>query len=354
MVDDTKIVKDARGNHNNLLLIGPEGGTTLAEEIPQQPKEQRAPMTAIDRVHSDNFEDDEDYEDAPLLSHEAPSLMTKDGLEVDPGQRGRRTSLGINISRVHTFVPPEPTHEDLKDPELEKFPENKSGILNRMHTLKHELPIDDSSHLDKNGNDPMAYHLSRSLADLKSKDTKQEVLFADFAKPKGTDKEDSESSRKSHQPFSSFFFWTDLTSGASGHLDGAVENAAIPLSQSPKPAEDALLRKPSSAEGSYGTIGPLFNGSESGASATARTKYASASALTVQNHLTNASIVDSHESVFTTVDEVSNDSRRDNRSNGISGGTPPWVDKVAVGVAMASICALLVGGWAFVSSRAHA
>lgn len=140
-------------------------------------------MTAIDRVHEDVFKSDEDYEDTPLMPHESPSLG---GLEVDPGPRARRTSLGFRVSRVNTFIPPEPTKEDLKDPEVEKFPGSKSAILNRMHTLRREIPIDDSSHLDNptNGIDPMSYQLSRSLDHLTV--NKQDIPSIEWIKIKNT------------------------------------------------------------------------------------------------------------------------------------------------------------------------
>ena len=119
------------------------------------------------------------------MPHEKPSLTTEGGLEVDPGYKGRRTSLGMKIGRVHTFVPPEPTKEDLKDPGLEKFPVKKSGILNRMHTLKHQLPIDDSSHLDNDGEDMMQYQLTRSLAHLASNEKpKFSPTFMELTQPK--------------------------------------------------------------------------------------------------------------------------------------------------------------------------
>ena len=137
-------VDDGHGNYNNLLLVCSEGGTTREDLLMAKHADYSAyPKTAIDRHVDDMPEVDEDYYgETPLMPHEEPSLMTKSGLEVDPGQKGRRTSLGFSISRVHTFVPPEPTEDDLKDPELEKFPDNRAAILNRIDTLKYELPID--------------------------------------------------------------------------------------------------------------------------------------------------------------------------------------------------------------------
>lgn len=186
-------VQDKHGNVNNLLIVGAERGTGPAEpRTPSPQKKHATPMTAIDKVHEDEFQDDEKYEDSPLMSHEKPSLMTAGGLEVDPGYHGRRTSLGATINRVHTFIPPEPTHEDLKDPELEEFPGNKSGILHRMYTLRQELPIDDSSHLDNNnGTDPMAYHLTRSLEHLSSSIKPPIIAHIERASPKGTSSESS-------------------------------------------------------------------------------------------------------------------------------------------------------------------
>ena len=137
------------------------------------------------------------------MPHEKPSLTTEGGLEVDPGYKGRRTSLGMKIGRVHTFVPPEPTNEDLKDPSLEKFPINKSGILNRMHTLRHEIPIDDSSHLDNDGADMMGYHLTRSLAHLAHNEKPHfSPSFTELTESKeDTSKEGTKSKPSPNSPF---------------------------------------------------------------------------------------------------------------------------------------------------------
>ncbi|KAI4144748.1 MAG: hypothetical protein LQ340_006543 [Diploschistes diacapsis] len=240
-------VQDKHGNVNNLLIVGAERGTGPAEpRTPSPQKKHATPMTAIDKVHEDEFQDDEKYEDSPLMSHEKPSLMTAGGLEVDPGYHGRRTSLGATINRVHTFIPPEPTHEDLKDPELEEFPGNKSGILHRMYTLRQELPIDDSSHLDNNnGTDPMAYHLTRSLEHLSSSIKPPIIAHIERASPKGTSSESSPTGQDS--------------------LDGTVENAAVQLPQRRRPQQQqqqqprtnpktTLLCMSSPADGLYGTL----------------------------------------------------------------------------------------------------
>ena len=196
-------MNDGHGNWNNLLMVTPEDGITTTEpEEPEIPPKLMSPTTALDMAHLDaDFQEDEEYEDAPLLPHERPSLSIEGGLDVDPGQPGRRTSLGTRISRVHTFVPPEPTKEDLRDPGLEKFPVGKSGILNRMQTLRKELPIDDSSHLDGNHADTMNYHLTRSLAHLVLKD-KPDSSAVELTASEDTSNSGTKSKLFKYRPFS--------------------------------------------------------------------------------------------------------------------------------------------------------
>ena len=345
-------MRDAHGNYNNLLIVGPEGGTNLAEEVSQQ-HHHGAPMTAIDRVHSHEFEDEEIHEHAPLLAHEAPSLTTYGGLEVDPVQHGRRTSLGIKIGRVHTFVPPEPTHEDLKDPELERFPGHKSGILDRMNSLKQELPIDDSSHLDNSGRGQMAYDLSRYLAHLKPDGTRPEILFVDYTKPKTAADEETESTGNYCNPDTSDFHVTDLLVREPGALDGATENAAFPLQQSSKSSKPALVGKSTSMESSYGTLKPVVNETFTTKASRVQAAYVSIVHNTLdESRANNASTGDRHGSVLNAVGSAP---AIRSGSKGSSGGggqrKRPWIDKVAAGVAMVTVGVLLIGGWFYVTLK---
>ena len=47
-------------------------------------------------------------------------------------------------TRGSSLIAPAPTSEDLKDPNVEVFPETRAGILHRIQTMKNEIPIDDS------------------------------------------------------------------------------------------------------------------------------------------------------------------------------------------------------------------
>lgn len=79
------------------------------------------------------------------MSHE-PRLGTWEPLS--PATPDRRTSIGVRISRMNTFIPPDPhetregTEEDLNDPNIERFPTTREGILRRIQTMKEELPED--------------------------------------------------------------------------------------------------------------------------------------------------------------------------------------------------------------------
>jgi hypothetical protein len=145
------------GNNNNVLIIEPTTPTISTSDSTPNTKlvqgderlkgeEEVAPNDKLTspKVPFDTMGDDvDDIElDSPLLPHET-KLGTWGPNQDD--NRARRTSIGVKISRMNTFIPPEPTEDDLKDPNLEVFPHGKPEILMRIQTLKKELPIDDTS-----------------------------------------------------------------------------------------------------------------------------------------------------------------------------------------------------------------
>lgn len=98
---------------------------------------------------------------APLLPHEigAPpptppeekSIVSTEVLPVpaSPSTASpRRTSSSSCKSRSTSRVPLPPTQEDLQDPNVERFPEDRKNILKRIQTLKHELPEDETRDIE--------------------------------------------------------------------------------------------------------------------------------------------------------------------------------------------------------------
>ena len=153
------------------MLVVDAHGTVPKQYQPTVKSHNPAPQTALDKAH-DHIQHSED-DAAPLMPHEG--RMGTGGLEVDPpgfyemkAPYGRRTSLGFGISHQHTIVPPEPTAEDLKDSEIEKFPTDRKSILARMATLKQELRPDESVELTTSASVPFTPTLTRALSNVES------------------------------------------------------------------------------------------------------------------------------------------------------------------------------------------
>ena len=77
---------------------------------------------------------------APLLPHERELSMNV-GRDSGAVESNRRSS--VQLVDTSFQIARAPTMEDLRDPNLEVFPQTKAGILRRMERLKNEIPPDD-------------------------------------------------------------------------------------------------------------------------------------------------------------------------------------------------------------------
>ena len=195
-------------------------------------------ISYLDRMDREPLPNGPDEQPSPLMPHEA-RLGTWEPAPTASGER--RTSIGVKISRMNTFLPPEPTAEDLNDPNLEYFPRGKANILRRIQTLKSEIPEDDGSQVDQDLTKAYGHHPAIEQIDWSK------------AYP-GVDGSSSKS--KLCQSLSSFKL---IVLGGSG-LDGILEPNPIVIGPLTTLATTtALLQQPTAPKDSYGTIKSTIN-----------------------------------------------------------------------------------------------